>query len=286
MEFHYDNSDLQNLLGSGPVSVVTAADLKAFRNPRWIATIIDALGVASAKAQGLKKPITQYDKYLNSDSASRLYIAHSPLTASRTTPVVVHGFLKVGEKSLLFQDAAGNPHTVSPTCALDFYVHESCRRSGYGHLIFEFMLASERLVPCRLAYDRPSSKFLAFLARYYGLREFLPQANKFVVFDEFGLGETLPVDMIVAAAAVDNADGSCSPSAAPASSEPPSSTSSTTNPITPATHSPLDDLKRHRKHCQRALWGCNPLLGGEDEPETPRRRVSAAINQRGLVFGM
>jgi alpha-tubulin N-acetyltransferase 1 len=30
---------------------------------------------------------------------------------------------------------------IKPMCALDFYVHESCQRAGYGKQLFEHMLA-------------------------------------------------------------------------------------------------------------------------------------------------
>lgn len=43
----------------------------------------------------------------------------------------------------------------------------------------------ERAEPARLAYDRPSPKLQAFLARHYGLRAFQPQNNNFVVFDRY-----------------------------------------------------------------------------------------------------
>ena len=45
----------------------------------------------------------------------------------------------------------------------------------------------EVVTPHHLAYDRPSSKFLAFLKKYYNLEDYLPQTNNFVVFKEYGL---------------------------------------------------------------------------------------------------
>ena len=39
-----------------------------------------------------------------------------------------------------------------------------------------------------LGYDRPSPKFIAFLAKHYGLRDYVPQTNNFVVFKQYFAG--------------------------------------------------------------------------------------------------
>lgn len=49
--------------------------------------------------------------------------------------------------------------------------------------IFHFQ--EEDIRPVKLAIDRPSEKFLAFLDKYYGLSKIIPQNNKFVVFQGF-----------------------------------------------------------------------------------------------------
>jgi len=53
---------------------------------------------------------------------------------------VVVGLLKVGSKKLFVYDSNGAQHELQPLCVLDFYVHESCQRRGYGRKLFEFML--------------------------------------------------------------------------------------------------------------------------------------------------
>ncbi len=45
-------------------------------------------------------------------------------------------------------------------CVLDFYVHESLQRKGEGKRLFDYMIDAENKNPARLAYDRPSSKFI------------------------------------------------------------------------------------------------------------------------------
>lgn len=52
----------------------------------------------------------------------------------------VIGFLKVGAKHLYVYDSHGQVHERTPLCLLDFYVHESKQRSGYGKKLFEVML--------------------------------------------------------------------------------------------------------------------------------------------------
>lgn len=43
----------------------------------------------------------------------------------------------------------------------------------------------EGMTPSHLAVDKPSDKFLAFLAKHYKLRATIPQVNNYVVFDGF-----------------------------------------------------------------------------------------------------
>jgi len=74
---------------------------------------------------------------------------------------------------------------VSPLCVLDFYVHESCQRSGEGRQLYDAMLRSEGVVPASLGYDRPSTKLLAFLRKHARLASYTAQGNNYVLFDEF-----------------------------------------------------------------------------------------------------
>jgi hypothetical protein len=47
------------------------------------------------------------------------------------------------------------------------------------------MLQAEVVEPHKLAYDRPSPKLKGFLAKHYNLRNFVPQNNNYVVFDDY-----------------------------------------------------------------------------------------------------
>ncbi len=74
---------------------------------------------------------------------------------------------------------------MQPICVLDFYVDSKVQRGGYGKILFDAMLEFEKVTPCKLAYDRPSSKMIAFMAKNYGLKSYVPQNNNYVVFDEY-----------------------------------------------------------------------------------------------------
>jgi alpha-tubulin N-acetyltransferase 1 len=59
------------------------------------------------------------------------------------------------------------------------------QRGGHGKALFEMMLQVENTSAEKLGYDRPSEKLIAFLAKHYGLKKYVPQNNNFVVFDAY-----------------------------------------------------------------------------------------------------
>jgi hypothetical protein len=95
--------------------------------------VIDAIGLLSAKAQCLCKPVTDYERLRLYGSTQRLYICTSlppsAASASSMSPfVVVKGILKVGVKNLFIARPNGHMHEMSPLCVLDFYIHHSYQR--------------------------------------------------------------------------------------------------------------------------------------------------------------
>ena len=76
----------------------------------------------SVKAQGLGTVITTASRFFASDH--RLYL--------KTEGNTVIGLLKVGPKNLFIRNEQGTIKEISPICVLDFYVHESVQRGGYG----------------------------------------------------------------------------------------------------------------------------------------------------------
>ncbi|XP_075769554.1 alpha-tubulin N-acetyltransferase 1 isoform X2 [Pelodiscus sinensis] len=103
------------------------------------------------------------------------------------------GFLKVGYKKLFLLDRHGAHNEVEPLCVLDFYIHESLQRHGYGKELFQYMLQRERVQPHQLAVDRPSEKLLCFLCKHYNLQGTIPQVNNFVIFEGFFADQHAPV---------------------------------------------------------------------------------------------
>ncbi|PHJ15325.1 alpha-tubulin n-acetyltransferase [Cystoisospora suis] len=171
---------------------------------RFLRENLDILGSKSATAQGIRQPMTSLvkletlqsrpgprmirtgsrgggvggDMTPQGDGNVRLYV--------RVQRGLVRGFLKVGKKVLWVGTKTGMEQT-NAFSLLDFYVFESCQREGHGGALFRRMLNTERISPCHIAYDRPSPKLLQFLAKNYGLRNHVPQANNFVLFDEYFL---------------------------------------------------------------------------------------------------
>ncbi|KAM9435014.1 alpha-tubulin N-acetyltransferase 1 isoform 2-T2 [Clarias gariepinus] len=145
------------------------------------AAVIDELGKASAKAQKLPAPITSAAKL----QANRHYLYLLKDGERNGGRGVAVGYLKVGYKKLFLLDQQGAHVETEPLCVLDFYVTESLQRHGYGLELFHFMLQHKKVEPEQMAYDRPSSKFLAFLEKHFELKHSVPQVNNFVVFDGF-----------------------------------------------------------------------------------------------------
>lgn len=143
--------------------------------------LIDKMGEASTRAQGLRTPITSAIKLQNSDY--RLYIMKDPSANNGLGAAV--GILKVGHKRLFLLDMQSVQYEVYPLCVLDFYVHESRQRTGCGKRLFEHMMKMEGKMVHHLAIDRPSTKFVSFLKKYYGLKNAIPQANNFVIHEHF-----------------------------------------------------------------------------------------------------
>ncbi|KAI8593818.1 touch receptor neuron protein Mec-17-domain-containing protein [Geranomyces variabilis] len=192
------------------ISVFTADSLP--RHPALlerVMEIIDELGVSSAKAQGLRGPVTTSTKLCASPTHRVYLMKHEvpidpppplpdpaleyeglsdapPRMVRRKRPLVI-GMIKVGVKNLFLVDEYGRQLQISPLCVLDFYIHEDYQRRGCGRELFDYMLTIEMQRPGHLAYDRPSPKLLGFLRKHYGLIDYIQQPNNFVVYKEYGL---------------------------------------------------------------------------------------------------
>ncbi|EAY00383.1 C6orf134 protein, putative [Trichomonas vaginalis G3] len=140
--------------------------------------LINKLGEDSSRTQGLKHIITTYSSFSNSDN-NRLYILYDD---GNTRPV---GFIKTGYKHLYIFDVYGFQHEMTPLCLLDFFVCNDVQRRGYGKKMYDYMLKCENVEPQQIAIDRPSPLCLSFMKKHFGLSEYVPQTNNFVVFNQY-----------------------------------------------------------------------------------------------------
>ncbi|XP_025410930.1 alpha-tubulin N-acetyltransferase 1-like [Sipha flava] len=155
---HEENSDLKNCM----------------------AKIIDEMGKASAVAQELKTPVTSADKLVNSDHIVYLMTEHD-----KPGHFTVVGILKMGWKKLFLYDKAGSRSEALVYCLLDFYIHESKQRKGYGKRLIEYMLQDIDLEAKHLAIDKPTKKLMQFMWKHFQLSKLVNQGNNFVIFEEF-----------------------------------------------------------------------------------------------------
>jgi len=172
-----------------PIIVVNQAALN--RSPWYevraeAAKLINDMGVGSAIAQGLvgrggPSPITEVHRLSETDARVYILAQQEP-----GYPPVAVGLLKVGRKNLFHFDSQGRTRELrDQPCVLDFYVHEDWQRGGFGKMLFEAMLQNEGIEPVKFAYDRPSPKLIGFMRKHYGLSDYVPQQNKFVIFNQF-----------------------------------------------------------------------------------------------------
>ncbi|RZF44252.1 hypothetical protein LSTR_LSTR003892 [Laodelphax striatellus] len=146
----------------------------------YVSEIMDSMGIASAHAQALQKPITSAEKLRNSNYDVYLLVDFEANNGNGT----VLGMLKVGRKNLYVFDVTGMSHEKKALCILDFYIYESSQRQGYGKWLFDHMLHGENILPQEMALDKPSEKLLAFLFKHYGLQTIIPH-NNFIIFEGF-----------------------------------------------------------------------------------------------------
>ena len=123
------------------------------------------------------------------------------------------GYVKYGYKHLFLYTKQGKVIEKDILCVLDIYVLESKQRNGIGKLLLEHVLRNEhpvnksiivqyynkyntfppleclqlqyQLIPCQLAYDRPSPKLISFMRKNYNYVHNDLQPNKYMLFEDF-----------------------------------------------------------------------------------------------------
>ena len=135
---------------------------------------VDRLGDASAKAQRLNVPVTNFGKLSKATDVTVVYLIRKEKRYV--------GLLKISRKLLYFHDGE-SVMKFSPICVLDFYVHD--KREGLGTALFEAMLIDQNVDCSEIAFDRPSPSMISFLTKRMGIRNLCMQGNKFSISAEF-----------------------------------------------------------------------------------------------------
>ena len=171
-------------LEPGDDGIAVVAPTAAERGGEDFARFVNAIGSASSRAQGLSHTITTFSSFVASDDELYVLVSEDGQSAL--------GFLRVGPKHLFLWDRAGGQHEYMILCLLDFFTYPSEQRKGYGRRMIDRMLADKHLMMQQMPIDRPSTLCLAFMKKHFGLKDYLPQSNNFVVFDQFWGSEPTP----------------------------------------------------------------------------------------------
>ncbi|OMJ77896.1 hypothetical protein SteCoe_22416 [Stentor coeruleus] len=180
MEFRFDVQKVFHCNSQGIYLLLPQSNLRT----KEICEVIDVMGRESSRSQGLKSIITTAVRFFSS-SDNKIYL--------KIEGQKVVGILKTGIRKLFYTNEIGKIVEMSPLCLLDFYVHESFQRSGYGKELYEYMLIEENVTPNKIAIDRPSSKLIGFMRKHYNLNEYIPQNNNYVIFRQFFTHWSTPI---------------------------------------------------------------------------------------------
>jgi alpha-tubulin N-acetyltransferase 1 len=161
--------------GNTGIAIITARHSRRLHDE--ISGLVNQLGHASSRAQGLGHVITTFSSFVNSDNTLYILIDEAGKKAL--------GFVKVGVRTLFIWDGKGAQHEKKLLCLLDFFTCPDCQRQGYGKRMIDAMLEDQHLEMRQVPIDRPSALCLSFMKKHFGLSEYLNQSNHFVVFDEF-----------------------------------------------------------------------------------------------------
>ncbi|OMJ91521.1 hypothetical protein SteCoe_5891 [Stentor coeruleus] len=180
MEFKFDVRRVVRCNNQGIYLLLPQNSFKS----KEICEIIDAMGRESSRAQGLRSIITTAVRFFSS-SDNKIYL--------KIEGQKVVGILKTGVRKLFYTNEIGKIIEMSPLCLLDFYVHESFQRSGYGKELYEYMLKEENTTPNKVPIDRPSAKLIGFMRKHYNLSDYIPQNNNYVIYRQYFLHWDMPV---------------------------------------------------------------------------------------------
>ena len=140
--------------------------------------LINEMGTMSSTVQGLNHVITTYSAFMSGNNTIYMLLSDDQREAL--------GFVKVGYRHLFFWDHFGAQREyMNILCLLDFFVHPSTQRKGYGKKLIDKMLATENKEMKEIPIDKPSPLCLSFMKKHFGLSQFTPQSNNYVIFEQF-----------------------------------------------------------------------------------------------------
>ncbi|OMJ84609.1 hypothetical protein SteCoe_14200 [Stentor coeruleus] len=180
MEFKFDVRRVVRCNNQGIYLLLPQNSLKT----KEMCEIIDVMGRESSRSQGLRSIITTAVRFFSS-SDNKIYL--------KIEGQKVVGILKTGVRKLFYTNEIGKLIEMSPLCLLDFYVHESFQRSGYGKELYEYMLQEENTTPNKVPIDRPSAKLIGFMRKHYNLSDYIPQNNNYVIYRQYFSYWDMPV---------------------------------------------------------------------------------------------
>ena len=163
------------LTGDDNIAIIIPSAYK--RCHEDVRRLINEMGKLSSEIQGLKHIITTYQSFMDGDNTIYMLVSEDKRSAL--------GFVKVGMRHLFFWDSSGNQKEFNILCLLDFFVHPSTQRKGYGKVLIDKMLADKGLEMSQIPIDKPSPLCLSFMKKHFNFVDFIPQSNHYVVFSQF-----------------------------------------------------------------------------------------------------
>ena len=161
--------------GPDNIAILTPQSVKGCHED--VKKLINDIGAMSTKVQGLNHVITTFSSFCNGDNRIYMLISEDKKQAL--------GFVKVGTRHLFFWDHTESHREYTILALLDFFVVPSSQRKGYGKTLIDKMLATEGKQMKDIPIDRPSPLCLSFMKKHFGLSEFTPQSNNYVIFEQF-----------------------------------------------------------------------------------------------------
>ena len=162
--------------GDDGIAILTPENCKGCHPD--VKKLINDMGAMSSSVQGLNHTITTFSAFMSGENKIFMLVSEDQKEAL--------GFVKIGYRHLFFWDHYGAQREfMNILCLLDFFVHPSTQRKGYGKKLIDKMLETEHKEMKDIPIDKPSPLCLSFMKKHFGLTQFTPQSNNYVIFEQF-----------------------------------------------------------------------------------------------------